>query len=68
MLETELQRADDSNHVDFDEGTTEETPCVVGSAIAWRELLAVLLLIVLSDLTIYRGEGFAGVAVRTEKG
>ncbi|MEZ6054631.1 MAG: DUF4153 domain-containing protein [Planctomycetaceae bacterium] len=30
--------------------------------IQWRELLALLLLVVLSDLTIYRGEGFAGFA------
>ncbi|MCA9025504.1 MAG: DUF4173 domain-containing protein [Planctomycetaceae bacterium] len=30
--------------------------------IQWHELLALLLLVVLSDLTIYRGEGFAGFA------
>ncbi len=29
----------------------------------WRELLAVLLLVVLCDLTIYRGQGFAGYAL-----
>ncbi len=28
----------------------------------WRELLSVLLLVVLSDLTVYRGQGFAGYA------
>lgn len=29
----------------------------------WRELLAIVLLVVLSDLTIYRGQGFAGYAL-----
>ena len=29
----------------------------------WRELVAVVLLVVLCDLTLYRGEGFAGYAV-----
>jgi len=29
----------------------------------WREFLAVLVLVVLCDLTIYRGEGFAGYAL-----
>lgn len=29
----------------------------------WREILAVLLVVVLADLTIYRGQGFAGCAV-----
>lgn len=28
----------------------------------WRELISVLLLVVLSDLTVYRGQGFAGFA------
>ncbi|HXT60812.1 MAG TPA: hypothetical protein VN699_19395, partial [Pirellulales bacterium] len=28
----------------------------------WRELLAILVIVVLSDLTIYRGQGFAGYA------
>lgn len=31
-------------------------------ALRWRELLAVLLLVVLSDLTVYRGQGYAGCA------
>ena len=31
--------------------------------IAWRELLTVLVLVVLSDLTIYRGHGLAGYAL-----
>jgi len=31
-------------------------------ALRWRELLAVVLLVVLSDLTVYRGQGFAGYA------
>lgn len=31
-------------------------------ALRWRELLAVLLLVVLSDLTVYRGQGYAGYA------
>ncbi len=35
----------------------EETP------IRWRELFGVLSLIVLADVTIYRGEGFAGLAL-----
>lgn len=30
--------------------------------VRWRELIAVALLILLADLTIYRGEGFAGYA------
>lgn len=29
----------------------------------WRELISVLLLVVLSDLTVYRGHGFAGYAI-----
>jgi hypothetical protein len=29
----------------------------------WREVLSVLLLVVLADLTVYRGQGFAGWAV-----
>jgi len=39
------------------EEVREKTP------ISWRELLVVLVLIVLCDLTIYRGRGFAGYAV-----
>ncbi len=31
--------------------------------VRWREIVAVLLLVVLSDLTIYRGQGFTGYAV-----
>jgi hypothetical protein len=31
--------------------------------VRWREILSVLLLIVVCDLTIYRGEGFAGLAL-----
>ena len=31
--------------------------------VAWRELIGVLCLIVVSDLAIYRGEGFAGYAL-----
>lgn len=35
----------------------------VPPAVHWRELLSVLLLVVLADITIYRGTGFAGAAV-----
>lgn len=31
--------------------------------VRWREFLAVLLLVIVSDLTIYRGRGFAGYAL-----
>ncbi len=30
--------------------------------VRWRELLALLLVVALSDVTVYRGEGFAGLA------
>lgn len=33
------------------------------SPLRWRELLVVLVLVVLCDLTIYRGQGFAGYAL-----
>jgi hypothetical protein len=36
-----------------------------GSA-RWHEVLAVAALVAVADLTIYRGEGFAGMALRAQ--
>lgn len=33
------------------------------ASVRWRELAALLLIVVLADVTIYRGEGFAGAAL-----
>ena len=40
----------------------EGTERRVHPPVSWRELIALLLLVLLSDLTIYRGAGFAGYA------
>ena len=40
-----------------------ETPPPSPPPVRWREILAILLLIVLSDVTIFRGSGFAGYSV-----
>ena len=41
---------------DFQSGLIEEPPTT------WREIGAMVLLVMLCDLTIYRGHGFAGYA------
>ncbi len=43
------------------EPADERTP--VRPPVRWRELAALLLLVVLADVTIYRGEGFTGAAL-----
>lgn len=62
---TESARATDGDNPKPDEIPRDEAQ--VGSPtdlpVTGRELVAVLLLVVLSDLTIYRGEGFAADAV-----
>ncbi|WP_068848022.1 DUF4153 domain-containing protein [Planctopirus hydrillae] len=44
-----------------DQPAQEQSPVRLG--VAWRELLAVLLLVVLGDLTLYWGHGFGGYAL-----
>ena len=60
-LDAEVLQPPPSPVMALDELTTRRPQ--PAPAVSWRELLAVLLLVVVGDLTIYRGQGFAGYAV-----
>lgn len=62
---TDFLAPDEMNSVEalHDLSPAESESTQPAAPVAWRELLAVLLMVVLSDLTIYRGEGYAADAL-----